>query len=67
MAQMKVLASAITEIHCSIVVEMSTNISKIHLGSVLVNSAVSHNCGKTLENGLRFHKRDLAHKINSAR
>ena len=56
MAQMKFHANAITEMHCSIVVEMSTNISKIHLGSVLVNRAVCHNCGKTLENGLRSHR-----------
>ena len=57
MAQMKARASAITEIHCSNVVEMSTNNSGIiHLGLVLVNSAVCHNCGKTLENGLRSHR-----------
>ena len=57
MAQMKVLASAITEIYYSIVFEISTKNSKIHpVGSFLVNSAVCHNCEKTLENGLRSHR-----------
>ena len=54
---MKVLVSAITEIHCSIVIEISTKNSKIRLGSVLVNSAVCHNRWKTLENGLRSHRK----------
>ena len=31
------LAGAITEIHCSIVDEMSTNNSKMYLGSILMN------------------------------
>ena len=46
MAQTKALTGAIIEMHCSIVGEMPANCSKIHqLGSVLVNSAVRHNCG----------------------
>ena len=52
-AQIKALAGAITVMHCSIIVaEMSTNSSKIHLGSILVNSAVRHNCWKIRENAL---------------
>ena len=31
---------------CSVGDEMSTNSSKMHLGSILVNSAVCHNCQK---------------------
>lgn len=42
MALMKALAGVITEMPCSVMVEMSTNSSKICLGL----SAVGHNCGK---------------------
>ena len=52
MAQIKVLAGAITEIHCSIVVEMSTNSSKINLGSILVNNSVRRHFGKIRGNVL---------------
>ena len=34
MTQKKVLSVAITDTHCSIVGEMSTNSSKVHLGSI---------------------------------
>ena len=40
MAQTKALASAITEISCSVVAESS----KMNLGSILANSAVCHVC-----------------------
>ena len=40
MAQTKAVTSAITELHCSIAAEISTNSSKLHLGLILVNSAV---------------------------
>ena len=53
MARTKAVAGAITEIHCSIVADMSINSSKMHLGSILMNSAVRHNnCGKIGENTL---------------
>ena len=52
MAQTKPLAGAITEMRCSTVAEMCTNSFKMHLGSILENSAVRHNCGKILENAL---------------
>ena len=45
MAQTKALVGVIAEMHCSIVAKMSTNSSKNYLGSILVNSAVCHNCG----------------------
>ena len=43
MAQTKALAGGITEMPCSVMAEVSANSSKMHLGSVLVNSAVCHN------------------------
>ena len=58
MAQMKALAGAITEMHCSIEVEFSTNSSKMHLGTILVNRSVRHNCGKIRENSLVVPQRD---------
>ena len=44
MAQAKIPAGATPEMPCSVVAEMFTNGSKMHLGSILVNSAVRHNC-----------------------
>ena len=58
MAQMKALAGAITEMHCSILDEMSTNSSKMHLGSILVNSAARSNCGKIQENAFTVPQSD---------
>ena len=68
MAQTKALAGAITEMYfkrkkklkknCWIVGEMSTNSSQIHLGSILVNSAVLRNCGKIQENALTVPQND---------
>ena len=53
MAQAKALGGgAITEMHYPIVVDMSINGSKMYLGSILMNSAVCHYCGKIRENGL---------------
>ena len=53
MAQAKALGGgAITEMHYPIVVDMSINGSKVYLGSILMNSAVCHNCGKIRENAL---------------
>ena len=52
MAQTKALADVITQIHCSIVGEMSIKISILHLGWILVNSDVRPNCGKIRENTL---------------
>ena len=49
MALTKALAGVIPEIHCSIVAEMSSNSSKMHLGSILMNSAVCFNCLKIRE------------------
>ena len=42
MTQMKALDGAIAEIPCSVMAEMPTNSSKMHLRSILVNSAVCH-------------------------
>ena len=58
MAQTKALTSVSTEMHCSIVAEMSTNTSEMYLGSILENSAVRHNCGKMLENALTVPQSD---------
>ena len=58
MAETKALAGANTEMHCSILGEMSTNSSKMHLGSLLVNSAVRRNCGKIQENALTVPQSD---------
>ena len=53
MAQTKALAGAIAEMHCLIMTEMYINSSKMHLGSILVNSAVRHNyCEKIIESAL---------------
>ena len=60
MAQTKALAGALTEMHCSIVGEMSTSSSKMHLGSILVNSAVRRNGGKIRENALTVPQSDCS-------
>ena len=44
MAQTEALAVGITEMRCSELAEMYTKRSKMHLGSILVNSAVCYNC-----------------------
>ena len=58
MAQTKALAGVNTEMHYSIVADMSINCSKIYLGSILTNSAVRHNCGKLRENALTVPQSD---------
>ena len=59
MAQPKALAGAITEMPCSGVAEMFTRSSKMHLGSILVNSAGCHNnYVKTLKNALTVPNND---------
>ena len=58
MAYTKALVGVITEIHCSIVGEISTNSSKLHLGSIPVNSAVRRKCGKIRRNALTVPERD---------
>ena len=52
MAQTEVLADAIIEMHCSIADEMAIRSSKMHLGSILMNSAVRQNCGEIREHAL---------------
>ena len=53
MAQIKGITSVITEMHCSVEGEMSTNSSsKMHLGAIVVHSAVRRNCGKVRGNAL---------------
>ena len=58
MAQTNALAGAITEMHCSIVADVSINSFKMYLGSILMNSAVRHNCGKIRENALTVPQSD---------
>ena len=55
-AQTKALAGAITGTPCSVVGEMSTNRSKIPLGSIVVNSAVRHKCGTSEKMLSQFRK-----------
>ena len=51
----KPLQVPFTEMHCSLMGEMST---KMHLGSILVNSAIRLNFGKILENALTVQQSD---------
>ena len=61
MAQTKSVTSAITELHCSIIVaEISTNRSKLPLGLILVNSAVivkKSDNALTTRTGIILHKK----------
>ena len=52
MAQTNALAGAIKGGFCSVITKMSTESSKIHPGSILVNSAVHHIYGKIQKNAL---------------
>ena len=52
MAQTNALAGAIEEVSCSVIAKMSTESSKIHPGSILVNSAVHRIYGKIQKNTL---------------
>ena len=61
MAQTKAVTSAITELHCSIVAEISTSSSKLHLGLILVNSAV---IVEKSDNALTTRTGIIRHKTN---
>ena len=57
-AQTKAIDVTITDMPCSVVAEMSTKMSKMHLGSILVSSAVCRNCIKIVENALTVPQND---------
>ena len=61
MTRTKAFSGAIAEMHCSVMAEIFTNGSKMHPGSILVNSVVRHNCGTIRENTLMVPQSDRSH------
>ena len=63
MAQTKALACGITALLCSIVAEMSTTISKLHLRSILANSSIRLDCVKI--RGKASHSRKITNRVEN--